>query len=110
MALFALKVRTGSNSKSNIGRERLEADEIPPYSSSSNMNVAGDIAQLSYKELQALALRYRVPGNIKVRAVIVLSWRSRRVGADDTPASTGSLSVNSTLLVPVRSSRAGATD
>lgn len=30
------------------------------------MNVGSDIAQLSYKELQALALRYRVPGNIKV--------------------------------------------
>jgi len=30
------------------------------------MNVGNDIAQLSYKELQALALRYRVPGNIKV--------------------------------------------
>jgi len=43
-----------------------EADEIPPYSSSSSMNVGNDIAQLSYKELQALALRYRVPGNIKV--------------------------------------------
>lgn len=41
-----------------------EADEIPPYNSS--MNVGSDIAQLSYKELQALALRYRVPGNIKV--------------------------------------------
>lgn len=27
-----------------------------------------DIANLSYKELQALALRYRVPGNIKVHA------------------------------------------
>lgn len=26
----------------------------------------GDIGQLSYKELQALALRYHVPGNIKV--------------------------------------------
>lgn len=30
------------------------------------MNVGGDIAQLSYKEMQALALKYRVPGNIKV--------------------------------------------
>lgn len=29
------------------------------------MNVS-DLAHLSYKELQALALRYRVPGNIKV--------------------------------------------
>ncbi|XP_032672840.1 uncharacterized protein LOC116844860 isoform X2 [Odontomachus brunneus] len=78
MALFVLKVRIGSNSKSNIGRKRLEADEIPPCSSSSsNMNVAGDIAQLSYKELQALALRYRVPGNIKKKVLVKVLQAAR---------------------------------
>ncbi|KAL0108943.1 hypothetical protein PUN28_014211 [Cardiocondyla obscurior] len=34
------------------------------------MNVGRDIAQLSYKELQALALRYRVPGNIKKKILV----------------------------------------
>ncbi|KAL6435164.1 hypothetical protein ACFW04_005331 [Cataglyphis niger] len=33
------------------------------------MNV-GDITQLSYKELQALALRYHIPGNVKKKALI----------------------------------------
>lgn len=42
-----------------------EADEIPPYIAGI-MNVGGDITQLSYKELQALALRYHIPGNVKV--------------------------------------------
>lgn len=61
--VFRAKSQSGSNSKS---RSRMNdgADEIPPYRSS--MNVPGDIAQLSYKELQALASRYRVPGNVKV--------------------------------------------
>ncbi|XP_024886039.1 uncharacterized protein LOC112463737 isoform X1 [Temnothorax curvispinosus] len=59
-----------------------EADEIPPYSSSSsNMNVGSvggsDIAHLSYKELQALALRYRVPGNIKKKALIKVLQAAR---------------------------------
>lgn len=49
-----------------------EADEIPPHSSSSSsMNVPDDIAKLSYKELQALALRYHVPGNIKVSCHVI---------------------------------------
>lgn len=45
-----------------------EADEIPYIAAihSSIMNVGGDITQLSYKELQALALRYHIPGNVKV--------------------------------------------
>ncbi|XP_029660898.1 uncharacterized protein LOC115234206 isoform X2 [Formica exsecta] len=34
------------------------------------MNVGGDITQLSYKELQALALRYHIPGNVKKKALI----------------------------------------
>ncbi|XP_012228490.1 uncharacterized protein [Linepithema humile] len=52
------------------------ADEIPPYSSSS-MNIAGDIAQLSYKELQALALRYRVPGNVKKKVLVKVLQAAR---------------------------------
>ncbi|CAL1676755.1 unnamed protein product [Lasius platythorax] len=34
------------------------------------MNVGGDITQLSYKELQALALRYHIPGNVKKKVLI----------------------------------------
>ncbi|XP_011142692.1 uncharacterized protein LOC105185123 isoform X2 [Harpegnathos saltator] len=41
------------------------------------MNVAGDIAQLSYKELQALALRYRVPGNIKKKVLVKVLQAAR---------------------------------
>ena len=32
---------------------------------------SNDISNLSYKELQALALRYRVPGNIKVTDLLL---------------------------------------
>ncbi|XP_011879462.1 PREDICTED: probable serine/threonine-protein kinase DDB_G0267686 isoform X2 [Vollenhovia emeryi] len=45
------------------------------------MNVGGDIAQLSYKELQALALRYRVPGNIK-KKVLVKVLQAAKSGND----------------------------
>lgn len=65
---FALKAHSWLEFE-NSGRVSDEADDIPPYSNSSSMNrmnVGHDLAQLSYKELQALAVRYRVPGNIKV--------------------------------------------
>ncbi|XP_011633371.1 uncharacterized protein LOC105424701 isoform X2 [Pogonomyrmex barbatus] len=45
------------------------------------MNVGSDIAQLSYKELQALALRYHVPGNIK-KKVLVKVLQAARSGND----------------------------
>ncbi|XP_011160023.3 uncharacterized protein LOC105196011 isoform X2 [Solenopsis invicta] len=45
------------------------------------MNVGHDLAQLSYKELQALAVRYRVPGNIK-KKVLVKVLQAARSGND----------------------------
>ncbi|XP_018343929.1 PREDICTED: uncharacterized protein LOC108749618 [Trachymyrmex septentrionalis] len=45
------------------------------------MNVGSDITQLSYKELQALALRYRVPGNIK-KKMLVKVLQAARSGND----------------------------
>ncbi|XP_012526246.2 uncharacterized protein LOC105831001 [Monomorium pharaonis] len=41
------------------------------------MNVGSDIAQLSYKELQALAVRYRVPGNIKKKVLVKVLQTAR---------------------------------
>ncbi|XP_019885994.1 uncharacterized protein LOC105276068 isoform X2 [Ooceraea biroi] len=41
------------------------------------MNVGGDIGQLSYKELQALALRYHVPGNIKKKVLVKVLQAAR---------------------------------
>ncbi|XP_011693953.1 PREDICTED: uncharacterized protein LOC105453577 isoform X2 [Wasmannia auropunctata] len=83
---FRAKSQSARIRKSVSTRASDEEDENPPYSSSSSsssssMNVGGDIAQLSYKELQALALRYRVPGNIK-KKVLVKILQAARNGND----------------------------
>ncbi|XP_012260045.2 uncharacterized protein LOC105688374 [Athalia rosae] len=42
------------------------------------MSGSADISNLSYKELQALALRYRVPGNIKKQLLVEVLQAARR--------------------------------
>lgn len=92
--VFRAKSQSGSNSKSRSGMSD-GADEIATYSSSSSsMNFAGDIAQLSYKELQALALRYRVPGNVKVSC-----HRRRDTAVVDRPSLYSSVSILSFVVV-----------